>query len=301
MDGSTKSRIASDHDSFHDGLLQCSGWRIPFAILREVARRSWTDDAFGLAGNVAFRTVLGLFPFLIFTSTLTVFVGDAAMAGDLTDFLIALVPTELANPIVSEIRQVTTGQRGGILGLGLLLTIWFALGGIDGVRVSLNRAYGLCETRSTLVLYVLQGAMVILTSLVFALVGYVLVATPRTGPWLYAFLPDPDPGTWLVATIRYCTAIPVLVAGLFIAHVFLPARRTRIVDVWPGIVFTTITWIVLGALFSVYLRRFATYASYYAGLGGIIAALYFIYLAALILILGGELNRALKIRRLARA
>jgi membrane protein len=46
---------------------------------------------------------------------------------------------------------------------------------------------------------------------------------------------------------------------------------------------------------------FSNYASYYAGLAGIIAALYFMYLAALVMIFGGELNRAIRIRRLARA
>lgn len=97
--------------------------------------------------------------------------------------------------------------------------------------------------------------MVVVTGLVCALVGYILVATTRTGPLLHAFLPDPGSDTWPVIVIRYCTAVPVLVTGLFIAHVFLPARRSRIADVWPGIAFTTLTWVVLGALFSIYLRR----------------------------------------------
>ena len=66
-------------------------------------------------------------------------------------------------------------------------------------------------------------------------------------------------------------------------------------------VFTVSAWTLLAAAFSFYLRSFATYASYYAGLAGIIAALYFMYLAALVLIFGGELNRAIRIRRLARA
>ena len=82
---------------------------------------------------------------------------------------------------------------------------------------------------------------------------------------------------------------------------FLPARRTRFSSIWPGVAFTVTAWVILAAAFSFYLRSFGTYASYYAGLAGIIAALYFMYLAALVLIFGGELNRAIRIRRLARA
>jgi membrane protein len=70
---------------------------------------------------------------------------------------------------------------------------------------------------------------------------------------------------------------------------------------WPGVLFTVLAWTALAAGFSQYVGRFGTYASYYAGLAGIIAALYFLYLAALVLIFGGELNRAIRIRRLARA
>jgi membrane protein len=89
--------------------------------------------------------------------------------------------------------------------------------------------------------------------------------------------------------------------GLLAAHVFLPARRLRFSNMWPGVLFTVVVWIALGGAFSFYLSRFANYASYYAGLAGIIAGLYFLYLAALVLIFGGELNRAIRIRRLAKS
>ena len=99
--------------------------------------------------------------------------------------------------------------------------------------------------------------------------------------------------------IRYPASAALVAAGLFAAHVFLPARRTRFSSIWPGVLFTTLAWGILTAAFSLYIGRFANYASYYAGLAGIIAGLYFLYLAALVLIFGGELNRAIRIRRLA--
>ena len=76
--------------------------------------------------------------------------------------------------------------------------------------------------------------------------------------------------------------------------------RTRFSSIYPGVLFTVVSWIALTAAFSFYLGHFAAYASYYGGLAGIIAALYFLYLAALVLIFGGELNRAIRIRRLSR-
>ncbi len=284
-----------------EALLRGTGWRAVWGILREAGLRLWSDDAFGLAGNVAFRVLLAVFPFLIFTSSLTAFVGSQSMAEDLISFLIAIVPETLIEPIVSEVRQVMTVQRGGVLSIGILLTIWFALGGVDGVRIGLNRAYGVRETRAWFVLYPMMAVMVVIASLVLVLVGYLLVLAPRAGSWLHVLFPGFDPASVTVGFIRYPAAALILVLSLFLAHVFLPARRTRFSSIYPGVLFTVGAWTALTAAFSFYLAHFATYSSYYGGLAGIVAALYFLYLAALILIFGGELNRAIRIRRLSRA
>ncbi|MCF7779110.1 YihY family inner membrane protein [Sulfitobacter sp. M220] len=277
------------------------GWRVMRAVLHEAILRLWNDDAFGLAGNVAFRALLALFPFLIFTSAMTAFIGDRAMADHLVDFLIAIVPSPLIEPLVSEVEKVMMVPRGGVLSIGILLTIWFAVGGVDGVRVGLNRAYGIRETRSIVVLYGLQIAMVVLASLVLVTVGYLLVLAPRAGSWMHALIPGFDPASVTVKLIRFPASATIFLVALLSAHVLLPARRTKFSNIWPGVIFTAVAWTLLATAFAFYVGRFGTYASYYAGMAGIIAALYFMYLAALLLIFGGELNRALRIRRLARA
>lgn len=284
-----------------EDLLTGTGWHVPRGIAREALLRLWSDDAFGLAGNVAFRMLMAVFPFLIFTSSLAAFIGDRSMAHDLTDFLIAIVPSPLVDPLVAEVESVLTVQRGGVLSIGVLLTLWFAIGGVDGVRVGLNRAYGVRETRSVVLIYLVQILMLGFAGLVLVLVGYLLVLAPRAGSWLHMLMPSFDPASFTVSLIRYPAAVFILLVSLFAAHIFLPARRTRFSSIWPGVVFTLLAWGVLTFTFSYYLSNFAAYASYYAGLAGIITALYFMYLAALILIFGGELNRAIRIRRLARA
>ncbi|MFX0540859.1 YihY/virulence factor BrkB family protein [Roseovarius sp. S4756] len=278
-----------------------TGWRVMRGVMQEAILRLWSDDAFGLAGNVAFRALLAIFPFLIFTSAMTAFVGDRSMANDLVDFLIAIVPPALIEPIVAEVENVMTVPRGGVLSVGILLTIWFAVGGVDGVRVGLNRAYGLRETRSAVLIYSVQIAMIVLASLALVLVGYLLVLAPRAGSWLHDLIPGFDPASVTVRLIRFPASATIFVVALFSAHVLLPARRTKFANIWPGVMFTALAWTLLATVFAFYVRSFGTYASYYAGMAGIIAALYFMYLSALLLIFGGELNRALRIRRLARA
>jgi membrane protein len=284
-----------------EDLLHGTGWRAVWAVLREAVLRLWDDDAMGLAGNIAFRTLLAIFPFLIFTTSLTALIADRKLADELVEFLIAIVPPALVEPLVAEVMNVLAAPRGGVLSIGVLLTIWFAVGGVDGVRVGLNRAYDIREGRSTLVLYTLQVLIVLLLGLVLTVVAYLLVLAPRAGSLLHRLFPGFEPDSVTLGIIRYPASATILTMGLLAAHVFLPARRLRFSNMWPGVLFTVITWITLGGAFSFYLGRFANYASYYAGLAGIIAGLYFLYLAALVLIFGGELNRAIRIRRLAKS
>lgn len=282
-------------------LLRGHGLRAGLGVLREATLRLWNDEAMSLAGNIAFRSVLAMFPFLIFISSLTAFVGDQTMASRLIEFLIAIVPAPLVDTLVAEVRAVLTDKRGGVASIGILLTVWFAVGGVDSIRVGLNRAYDVNEDRSMLAVFVTQVLVVLGGGLTFVIVAFLLVAAPLVGLIAHRFFPGIQPAFSIFDIVRYPSAAAILMIALFAAHVFLPARRTRFSNMWPGVLFTVLVWLMLAIAFSWYLTSFGNYASYYAGIAGVIAALYFLYLAALVLIFGGEINRAIRIRRLGLA
>jgi membrane protein len=103
-----------------------------------------------------------------------------------------------------------------------------------------------------------------------------------------------------VEQLRYPIAIILLTFGLLLCHRILPAKRLTVLEVLPGVVLTVITWVILSSAFSIYLVNFNTFASTYASLSGLFAAMFFVYLSALVLILGGEMNRVLEVRRIMR-
>ena len=88
-----------------------------------------------------------------------------------------------------------------------------------------------------------------------------------------------------------------LALGLLMCHRWLPARRLPVAAVLPGVLVTVIAWALMAQIFAAYLVRFNTFASTYASLSGLFAAMFFTYLAALVLILGGEINRVIAVRR----
>ncbi|WP_395447922.1 YihY/virulence factor BrkB family protein [Aminobacter sp. UC22_36] len=152
-----------------------------------------------------------------------------------------------------------------------------------------------------LAVFVTQVLVVLGGGLTFVIVAFLLVAAPLVGLIAHRLFPGIQPAFSIFDIVRYPSAAIILMIALFAAHVFLPARRTRFSNMWPGVLFTVLVWLMLAIAFSWYLTIFGNYASYYAGIAGVIAALYFLYLAALVLIFGGEINRAIRIRRLGLA
>ena len=71
----------------------------------------------------------------------------------------------------------------------------------------------------------------------------------------------------------------------------------KIYYLMPGVFLTVAVWLILTSVYSYFLSNFATFASTYAGLSGLFAAMFLIYLSALALILGGELNRVIVLAR----
>lgn len=266
-------------------------------MIWEAVLRLFADEAIPLAGNIAFRTLFSAFPFLIFLTSLSGFLGNMKLATNIVDFLIAVAPEQIVRPIEPEIKHVLTVRQSGLLSLSVLLTIWTASGGVDSVRVGLNRAYDLKDHRPYHLLLLQNIAFVFGGAAALLLLALLIVL----GPLVISFVNEYAPGArqafaWFDFW-RYPVAMFAVTLVLVAAHKILPARKHTFADIWPGVTFTLIVWILLAALFAQYLSHFRTFASTYAGLGGIAAALFFLYLSALVLIFGGEINRVIGIQK----
>ena len=269
-------------------------------LVRESFYRLFADEAIPLAGNIAFRTVFSVFPFLIFLTALAGFFGNDNLAEGVVTFLLSVAPPRLVEPLVPEIRSILTVPRTGLLSLSALITIWSAMGGVDSVRVGLNRAYDIRETRSMWWLY-FQNVLFVIGSAVFLLVfALLIVFAPVMIQVAELYAPALKGHFVTIEQLRYPIGITLLTAGVLFCHRVLPAKTLSVLEVLPGVVITVVAWVIMSSAFSIYLVNFNTFASTYASLSGVFAAMFFVYLAALVLILGGEVNRVIEVRRIMR-
>jgi membrane protein len=263
-------------------------------VLVEAFYRFNRDDGWAIASHIALSILMAMFPFLIVVTALAGFIGSVNLAAEVARLMFAAWPREVAAPLASEIHNVLTTSRGGVLTLGAVFAVYFASSGVESLRIGLNRAYGLQERRRFWLLrlesigYVLVSAIALLALAFLVVLGPLIFKTAaKFAPWL-----EPLEAHYDIA--RFGIGGLVLALALFILHMWLPAGRRGLGTVWPGIVATLLLWLACGFFFGHYLADFAyTYVNYYAGLASAMIALVFLYYSAWIFVYGAELNAAI--------
>jgi len=278
--------------------------RRAFAIALDAYWHFIANDGWATASHIALSVLMAMFPFFIVLTALAGFFGSADLADEVANLLLATWPEEVAVPITQEIHSVLTTTHRGALTLGVVLAVYFASSGVESLRIGLNRAYNVVETRYWILLRLESIGYVLLGALGLLALGFLIVLGPllfgillRQAPWLEAL----DEGTFTF--FRFAVASTVLVVALLVAHKWIPAGRRRFLEILPGIGATLGLWLAAGAGFGRYLAQFSfTYVNTYAGLASAMIALVFLYWTASIFVYGGELNAAyLRVRSAAEA
>ncbi len=274
-------------------------------ILKRISQDAFghfnATDGWALASHVALSALLAIFPFLIFATTLAGFLGADRFAETAVHLVFDTWPERIASPIAREVENVLTVQRGGLLTISVVAAAFFASNGVEALRVALNRAYRVEETRSIIKIRLQSLGFVIIATFVFMAISFLLVLAPLAFRIARQWMPGIEALSISIAFWRFAVALIVLVAGLFVAHKWLPNGKRSFASLVPGIALTIAAWVLGAMLFATYLESFANYVTTYAGLASIMIALVFLYIIAAIFILGAEVNAAIIRYREARA
>src|SRR3984893_2691169 len=132
------------------------------------------DDGWAIASHIALSVLMAMFPFFIVLTSLAGFFGSADVADQVTNLLLATWPEEVAVPLTLEIHSVLTTTHTGALTLGLVLAVY----GVESLRIGLNRAYKMVETRHWILLRLESIGYVLLAALALLVMGFLVVLGP---------------------------------------------------------------------------------------------------------------------------
>jgi len=267
-------------------------WDRSFRALAAAWAHFNDDDGWAVASHVTLAGIFALFPFLIFCTAVAAFLE----LGDFPDVAMLVFdtwPAGIAQPIASEIRNVLTVPRGDVITYGALAALFFASSGVEALRLGLNRAYQVKETRNFLVRRLQSLAFVAVSALAIASIGFLIVFVPLASSLADRFLPELFDRIEAFSYWRHLLSAVILLCAVAASHKWLPCGRRGFRQILPGLALTVVCWLVAAQAFGLYLRGFADYVSTYAGLAGVVVALLFVYLMSAIFLFGAEFNGAL--------
>jgi len=265
----------------------------PLAFLWKVIDGMSCRNGFEIAGYIAFTVMLSLFPFMIFLVSVAGFFGDTRSGQDFLNTISLFAPPAVMTTLQPAIDEVVKNRSGSLLTIGLVLSLYSASSAVSALRLALDLAYGVDETRSLWWRKVQDFIIVLVGSIIIMVSSVAIIA----GPWIlnlvarFTFIDATDQD--LIHVARYGFTLVALAALVVVLHVVLPNSRLSIRQILPGALTTTVAWIIAASILTLYFGKFTDYSATYGSLGGVMITLMFFYVSAIIFIFGGELNAAL--------
>jgi len=276
------------------GRKAASPWQIPWAGWKDILWRTYAeiqdDRLVAVAAGVVFYALLAIFPAITAIVSLYGLFTDAATINDHLSLGAGFLPQGALDIIKDQVTRITS-KGDANLGLafifGLGLALWSANAGMKAIIDALNVAYDETEKRGFIKLNLISLTLTLaaILSLLMAIAAVVVL------PLVLGYLGLGAVGEMLLRILRWPALFLLIIIGLAVLYRFGPSRSK---PQWQwlsvGSVLATIAWLIASALLSWYLGNFANYDATYGSLGAGIGLMMWLWISALVILLGAELN-----------
>jgi len=260
--------------------------------------KSWVEeDLLSSAAQVAFYFAFALFPLLLFLVTLFGFVLESAadLRAEMFFYLRQVMPGSASDLVQKTIDEVTANSSGGKLTFGIAVALYSASVGIDSIRIALNGVYNLTETRAFWKTKLLTLLMTfILAALITVALGIIFYGE-KFLTLILDWINLPIRSPVFLGVLQWATVLVVLISTFALLYNYLPKHKKNTwVLITPGAIIGIVLWLALSYAFRLYLDYFNTYDKTYGSLGAVIILMLWLYLTALVILIGGSINAVLQ-------
>ncbi|HEX7852567.1 MAG TPA: YihY/virulence factor BrkB family protein [Sphingobium sp.] len=263
----------------------------------EVVKRVFVgvySDGFIHAGNLAYLTLVALFPFFIVATAIAQIFGKTDEGLAAVNAFLETLPPNIEAVLRAPILYVLGARTGNLLWFGALVGLWTVGSLIETIRDIVRRAYG---TKSTTPFWHHRLAsigiiFICVFGIMFAFSMQVMISAADT--FLHRILPFADDAIGIVQATKLVPTALLFLALFYLFIALTPRRyRGRQFPKWPGAALTTLWWYVTCLLLPVVLSHLSNYDLTYGGLAGSMITLIFFFIIGLGVVIGAELNAAL--------
>jgi membrane protein len=265
----------------------------PWEVVKRIASGVY-NDGFIHAGNIAYLSILALFPFFILAAAVAQLFGRGEDGAKTVATILAELPPNVAMTLRGPVEEVLTARTGPLLWFGALVGLWTAASFVETVRDILRRAYGV-RYNAPFWEYRLASIALIMASVIILMFAFsASVALSSVQAAIERWFPISDE---VIGTFEFFRVIPAAALFLTIYALFFALTPTRYrkpeCQKWPGALLITVWWLGTVELMPWVLSTVGGYSLTYGSLAGVMIALLFFFVVGLGVVTGAELNAAL--------
>ncbi len=256
------------------------------------------EHGFTHAGNLAYLSLVTLFPFVILLAFVAGRMGRTAEGVAAVASFLKALPDNVASLIAPALKDVIAAEAsGGVVTFSLIVALWTSSGVLVTLRMIVSQAYGQ-QSEMPYLRWRLLGLIEVLGLVLLLLIAFAAqVVVTGAETFVYRLMPlmaDLFPALGLQRVVP----AGLLFLALWGLFALLCPQRFRIAPVWPGALATAAAWTATTLALPRALTLFGGYALTYGGLAGVIIALLYFYIIGLGLVVGAQLNAAVARSRL---
>jgi membrane protein len=212
-----------------------------------------------------------------------------------------VMPAQAASLLGGSLDRLDQHPATGIAMtiVGLVLAVWSTTGAMTTYMTAVNLAYKRKDGRAFVRKRLVALELVAAIGVAFLLVAVLLIFGP---PLEQLVASHAGRASGAIGWIWWIAEWPILLGGLMFAFALLlylgpDIEHPRWQFVTPGSLFATAVWLAASGGFAVFTSSFGSYNKTWGTLAGVIVMLTWLWLAAIALLLGAEINAEAERRR----
>jgi len=261
-------------------------------LTRKVVHGISEDDLFGRASELAYNFLLALFPLLLFILTLFgLFARSIELQSSLLSYFADFLPPSAFQLLQAITLEMAANATSGKLTFGIVLTLWFASGGMSSMISTLDVIYHVRGSRSWFRGRVIALGLTIAISILLLTSLFIVLAGGYFSDWIAIKLHLTAIVVIAWKGLQWMAVVLFLTLSFSLIYYFGPSLDQRQWHwITPGSIFGEFLWLVASAGLRIYLHFFNTYTATYGSLAAIMILLVWLYVTGLAFLIGGEIN-----------
>ena len=256
-------------------------------FVKRIYEKFIRHDCFGLSAEISYQSLFSMFPFLLLLVSIAGLLSKySGIQAQFFTLIYDFAPPMAVDFINSAIVDMLGSNSLGVFSLSLLVTLWAGSTVMDSTIKAFDRIYEVEESRSffrrkivSMVLLIVAVFLFILST-IFVFIGDTILGFMGGNPLF-------------LQSLQIIGVFILVTFNILLLNRFAPNTNFHPSKLLPGALFFSFIWILATYTFRFYVTNFGRYSVIYGSIGGIIVLLTWIYITAILLLIGALINSIL--------